>query len=122
MVKIGFTGHRDKKCNSAQLDLILKEFPDAIWVTGGAVGFDNQVEDFHREVRWGEDPVILRPNYSEYGPKKAPLIRNEEIVNQSDLIYTCYDGRQKGGTFYTISYAKKLGKEVRYLEVEKDEL
>lgn len=114
-MKIGFTGHRDKKCNPNQLDLILKEFPDAIWITGGAVGFDNQVEEFAKGK--AIQNIIIRPDYTQFNTQ-APLIRNCEIVFQSDLIYACYDGREKGGTFYTINYAKKLGKEVRYLEVE----
>ncbi len=39
---ISFTGHRDKQCDEADLSALWKEFPGAVWVTGGAIGFDRQ--------------------------------------------------------------------------------
>jgi hypothetical protein len=37
---IAFTGHRDKLCNEADLEKVLKDYPNAIWVHGGAIGFE----------------------------------------------------------------------------------
>lgn len=38
--------------------------------------------------------------------------RDEEIVDKADMLIAFYDGREKGGTYYTIKYAEKKGIEV----------
>lgn len=39
-MKIAFTGHRDKLANEADLEKVLNDYPNAIWVHGGAIGFE----------------------------------------------------------------------------------
>lgn len=105
---IGFTGHRDKITDPAELMAIHKLYPNAVWVHGGAKdGFDKQVNDFALSVGKirGTTLIVIRPNYGKYPPNIAPLIRNKEIVNMADLLICCYDGRKKGGTFQTRNYA-----------------
>lgn len=111
---IAFTGHRDRRCDEALLCALAAEFPRAVWVHGGARGFDEQVRAYAE--RHGISADERRPNYAAYPPKAAPLIRNREIVDQADLLIACYDGRERGGTYYTIRYARERGVEVRIWE------
>lgn len=46
---------------------------------------------------------------SEYYFKECFFVRDRYLVDNSDLLFAMYDGRVKGGTFYTVKYAK--GKE-----------
>lgn len=113
---IGFTGHRDNECLAQELVHLAEMHPGALWVHGGAPGFDTQVSHFVTNYghRYGLAQERIRPEYKKYPPKFAPLKRNETIVDMSDLLVACYDGRQTGGTYYTVEYAKKAGKPIVY--------
>jgi len=52
----------------------------------------------------------ILPDYAKYG-KSAPLIRNKEIVDKSDLIIAFWNGESKG-TKYSIDYAKTKQKKI----------
>ena len=110
---IAFTGHRDKLADISFLDNLPK---DAIWVHGGAIGFDMQVESY--TIAYKIKTKIIKPDYAKYG-KSAPLIRNQEILKGADLLVACYDGRKGGGTYYTINLAKKLGIKIIYAGIAK---
>lgn len=103
-VRVAFTGHRNRTTYELELAAIAHCFPKAVWVHGGAKGFDSQVEDYAHKL--GIKTHVIRPDYNRYG-RGAPLIRNKEIVSGAKLLVACYDGRQTGGTFYTINFAKK---------------
>jgi len=103
--------------NPRGFDIIASKYPEAIWVHGGASGFDTQVHLYAKEH--SIDVLVIRPNYKEFPGKIAPLKRNETIVETCDVIYACYDGRNRGGTLYTINYARKIGKPVRLLHAQK---
>lgn len=110
---ISFTGHRNKLAKESDLEQVLKDYPDSIWVHGGAIGFDTQVEQFAR--KHGIKTVVIRPDYKSYG-KLAPLVRNDEIVKLGEKLIALYDGRVGGGTYYTIKRARELDKEVRVIK------
>lgn len=78
-------------------------------ISGGAIGIDTLAEKVADERRISKS--IIRPEYDKYG-KKAPLIRNKEIVERADYIIAFWDGKSRG-TKFTIDYAKKLNKKVR---------
>ena len=40
--------------------------------------------------------------------------RNEYMVDNSDLVLAFWNGEESGGTYYTLSYAKKKNKRVFY--------
>ena len=105
-----FTGHRDKILSIDKLDEIANLYPDATWMHGGAIGFDNQVALYAKSHNINQ--IVIRPDYQNNEPKIAPLIRNKTMVEQSDLVIACYDGRNIGGTKYTIDYARKRGKQI----------
>ena len=84
-------------------------------ISGGARGIDRAAEayaDAH-----GLAKRIFLPDYQKFG-RRAPLLRNEQIVQAADLIIAIWDGASRG-TKYTIDYAKKAGKPVRVFLVEK---
>lgn len=111
-MRIGFTGHRDRFADERELDILREDHPGAVWVHGGAPGFDTQVDDYAKAH--GIDRDVKRPNYKDpaVDPKRAPLLRNREIVDSVELLVACYDGQQTGGTAYTVRYAHEKGVEL----------
>lgn len=52
--------------------------------------------------------TLISPFYS----KSCMLTRNRFMVDNSDRIIGVWNGAFRGGTFYTVKYAKSLGKEI----------
>lgn len=46
------------------------------------------------------------------------LVRNDYMVDHSDLVLAIWNGEQAGGTWHTIQYAKAKGKQVDIIRVE----
>lgn len=44
------------------------------------------------------------------------LKRNRFMVDNSNFIIGSWDGRKRGGTYYTLNYAKKLNREIILLD------
>lgn len=107
---ICFTGHRDKVTDPAELYAIANQYPGAIWMHGGARGFDSQVDAYARDHCIQVE--VVRPNYSMDDYRYAPLVRNRKMVDAADLVIACYDGRKTGGTWFTINYARRMKKDV----------
>ena len=84
-------------------------------ISGGAIGIDTLAEEVADKRRISKS--IIRPEYDKYG-KKAPLIRNKEIVKRAELVIAFWDGKSRG-TKFTIDYAKKLNKEVKIYIADK---
>lgn len=109
-MNIGFTGHRNKHTEDGELGWIAHRYPGAIWIHGGAIGFDSQVAEYAKEH--GIEQIVVKPEYDKWPKMVAPLKRNEVIVDMADMMVACYDGRFKGGTKATIRYAVSKGKPV----------
>ena len=111
---IGFTGHRDKVTDDRFIYEIEEKYPGAVWVHGGAEGFDTQVNSVARTLgkHTKEQLIVLRPDYKNYSAKYAPLVRNKYIVRMTSVLYAMWDGRMQGGTYQTIMYAKNSDCEV----------
>lgn len=113
-MNIGFTGHRDKFTEPSDLLDIAKRYPGATWISGGAIdGFDSQVNIFC--LLADIELIEYLPDYQKYARDVAPLRRNDIIVARADMLFACYDGRKRGGTFYTINRAKEKGIPIMYL-------
>ncbi len=48
--------------------------------------------------------------------KNCMLLRNNFIVDNSSLLLAYYDGRKKGGTYYTVNRAKKREIDIEYFK------
>lgn len=81
----------------------------AMLISGGAVGVDTLAEEYAKQH--GLPIRIIRPDYALYG-RKAPLMRNRQIVECADLVVALWDGSSRG-TVFTVDYARERGVPVR---------
>jgi len=96
-------------------------------IHGGCVGADmefhllakawcDKVHVYPGHFANNPDNISFRGNYGDADfikESETHFKRNRAIVNNSDVIIaTPYDNNKKGGTWYTINYAKKKGKPV----------
>lgn len=90
----------------------LPEGTDEI-VSGGAKGIDTCAAEFARanNIKLTE----FLPDYKRFG-RGAPLKRNITIIEYADTVLAFWDGKSKG-TAFVIDNAKKLGKEIRVIEL-----
>ncbi len=137
-IKIAFTGHRYLSLPQvvSYLDKLHADHPDAIWITGGAVGLDTEaalyamrhvirlwlVLPFPPHVMskyWNADQKSALHNTWEYAEKTTVLApsydvsiyqrRNERMVDLSDMVAAFWDG-SRGGTGNCVGYVKSVGK------------
>lgn len=80
-------------------------------VSGGARGIDSCAADFAR--KHGMRLIEFKPDYEKFG-RRAPLVRNIDIVNECDYVLAFWDGKSRG-TKYTINRAEKRGKPVKII-------
>lgn len=74
-------------------------------ISGGAVGADSHAKHF--AVKNNIPIVEFLPDYKQYG-RKAPILRNIQIVNNCDFLLAFWDGSSRG-TRFTIDYAVRKG-------------
>ena len=131
-MKIGFTGTRNgmlsmqRKKFDIDLDMVQEHSLDPFaneFHHGDCVGADADGHDvadehnFHIVIHppvkndlraWKDGDEVREPN--------TYFARNRNIVNETDILYACPptdEELKKGGTWYTINYARKVGKPVR---------
>ncbi len=85
-------------------------------VSGGAVGIDSLAELYAE--RHGLPTRIFKPDYGTYG-KRAPIVRNDEIVKYAQYVLAFWDGSSHG-TAYTVATCIKEGVPVKVVTLEKD--
>lgn len=121
-LRVGFTGTR-KGMTDEQKQTVLRllyEFAPAWCHHGDCVGAD---ADFHHLARRLHTEVKIHPPSNpklrahligdDIAPEKPYLIRDRDIVEAADVVIAAPDGVQeklKSGTWYTIRYARQLGK------------
>jgi len=100
-----FSGHRNVTTHEHELLAVELRAPGAIWLHGGARGFDAQVAAYAEE----RDILTLaiKPDYENYPPKQAPMVRNYRMLELADMVVLCYDDRPNGGTAYVFRQAAK---------------
>ena len=97
-----------ENCKEKYQDLILSYSPEFI-VSGGAKGIDAYAAQLSKDLNI---PLLeFKPDYKTYG-KNAPLVRNELIVKNSDVIIA-FPSESSTGTYDTIRKARKVNKTVR---------
>lgn len=93
-----------RSCPPIDIASYLPFVPDII-VNGGAKGADTYAKEYALER---DIPIVeFLPDYGKYG-RKAPLIRNIQIVDNSDFVLAFWNGTSRG-TKFTIDYAEKRG-------------
>lgn len=55
-----------------------------------------------------ETKIVCSGSYSRH----KLLVRDKWMINQCDAVIACWNGITSGGTYYTVSYAQKLGKPI----------
>ena len=101
-MKIAVIGSRTLKINNLQ-EILPKDTTEI--VSGGAKGIDECARNYaiSKNIKLTE----FLPNYKKYG-KKAPLIRNIEIIEYADKVFAFWDGNSRG-TAFVIKECKKRG-------------
>lgn len=84
-------------------------------VTGGAKGVDTCAEEY--ALAHNIKLTKFLPEYSKYR-KSAPLKRNIQIIEYSDLVLAFWDGSSRG-TKYVIDNCNKLDTTVKIIYCEK---
>ena len=93
-----------RTCPPVDIGSYLPFVPDTI-VSGGAKGADTYAKDY--ALKNGIPIIEFLPDYKKYG-RKAPLIRNMQIVDNCDFLLAFWNGTSRG-TKFTIDYAEKRG-------------
>ena len=112
-MEIGIVGSRTFK-DYAYLATILEPYFIALSsenlkiISGGARGADTLAENYAENN--GLECTIFKPDWDKYG-KAAGFIRNQFIVDNSDIIIAFWNGESKG-TRDTIDKARKVKKPI----------
>ena len=98
-------------------DEILQYLPDNTdtIISGGAVGVDTIAAHFARAQ--GFELIEILPDYATHG-RRAPTIRNREIVRMADFVLAIWDFVSRG-TAHTIACCIEEQVPVRILGVKK---
>lgn len=106
-MKLGIVGSRDFN-NYLEFQVAVLPFLSNITeiVSGGAKGADSLAERF--AVEHNIKMTVFKPDWNKYG-RSAGMIRNKDIVENSDFVLAFWDGVSKG-TKNSINRCKKLGK------------
>ena len=80
-------------------------------ISGGAAGIDSAAERYARGHGIAFRKIL--PDYEQYG-RRAPLIRDTQIVEESELVLAFWDFSSRG-TSFTISECLRLGVPVRVI-------
>ncbi len=82
-------------------------------VSGGAKGVDSCAADYAKKNDLSLK--VFLPEYKKYG-KSAPLKRNIEIIDYSDIVIAFWNGVSKG-TKFVIDKCNEKGKEIRVIKI-----
>lgn len=85
-------------------------------VSGGAKGVDAIAKEIAGQL--GIPFTEFLPDYQTYG-KRAPLVRNDRIVDYADMVLSFWDGQSRG-TQYVIGECLKRGKRIVYIPLKGD--
>ena len=118
MITIGISGSRGfthyESFKKAVLFYISSIKEDVQFVSGGAhSGADKLIEKFCIEE--SDHLIVHLPDYETHG-KKAPILRNTFIVDDSDMMIFFWDGKSRG-TKDTIEKAKNKGIPIRIVKI-----
>ncbi len=137
MIKIAFTGHRHLKYEDvvSKLEELHSRFPDAVWITGGAIGLDSHAAKYAMlhgvrlwlilpfpskvmSLKWSTAQNAFLSECIKYAERLSVLSpvfamrvyqdRNIRMVQLSDMLTAFFDG-SRGGTANCVNYARSIG-------------
>lgn len=108
---VGSRTFNDYNLLKEKLDDLNKKYNIVKIVSGGARGADQLSEIWARENM--KPTKILYPEWKKHG-KSAGIIRNKEIVSESDYVVAFWDGTSKG-TKSSIEFAQQFNKHVEII-------
>ncbi len=113
-MRVAVIGSREG-CDNA-VERICKALPPSTSeiISGGAKGIDTAAKE--AAAKLGIPFCELLPDYAAYG-KRAPLVRNDAIIDRADMVIAFWDGQSKG-TQYVIGECLKRGRRVVYVPLE----
>jgi hypothetical protein len=106
-MKLAIIGSRDFN-DYELLSATLDNYSIDLIVSGGANGADTLAERYASLHQI--ETLIFKPDYKRYH-RGAPLKRNLEIVDASDIVIAFWDGKSRG-TKHAIDYALSQNKRV----------
>ena len=74
---------------------------------------DTDIERYESILSRADEVNILSERYD----PECMLKRNRYMVDKSELVIAVFNGKQRGGTFYTINYAKRRGVKTLILDL-----
>lgn len=105
-MKVAIIGSRDLVINDLEKYL---PFNTTEIVSGGAKGIDECAKKYAEQK---SIPIkIFLPEYEKFG-KRAPLVRNIQIIEYADTVVAFWNGISRG-TKYVIDNCKAKGKEIK---------
>ena len=115
-MRVAVIGSRHIPSDAAEL--IKEHLPDFTTeiVSGGATGIDTVAKAVAKEL--GIPCKEFLPDYARFG-KRAPLVRNDEIIDYADMVLAFWDG-ESHGTQYVIGECLKKSKRVIYIPLKGD--
>jgi len=129
----------------AECERLTREHPRPICITGGALGTDTLVAEYclaaglQYTIYLPFPPSVHTQHWSEPNRRHLQTLmegavyvgwlgaeydvalylrRDEWMVRDADLVIALWSGRRSGGTYHTLSYARRCGVPVRTLRVE----
>lgn len=115
-MKLAIIGSRT--CPPIDMMSHLKHLPTGV-ASGGARGADTYAREFAQKYKLPLQEFL--PEYDKSPPKKAPLIRNKQIVEACDCLVAFWDGQSRG-TKFTIDYVVQMGKPVKVVNYITNEI
>ncbi len=119
IIKVAIVGSRDYPHLDfvrAIVQQIHRKYPNAIIVSGGARGVDRAAEEEARRLGM-RPPKVFLADWNAHG-RAAGMLRNSEIVAESEIVLAFWDGRSRG-TLDTITKAQAAGKRVFVYDLHK---
>ena len=96
----------------------IRSLNPSVIIHGGAIGVDKIANGYAHKNKM---PVIVRkPDYEKYG-RRAPIVRNQEMVHLADTVLIVYEKTITAGTATTLKMARTRGKIVHILDLNQEE-
>ena len=118
-MRVAIVGYRNIEYDNLQKKayaLLCQNIPSGATeiVSGGAVGIDALAEIYAKQN--GLPMKVFKPDYAKYG-KRAPLVRNDEIIHYAQYVLAIWDGASRG-TAYTVAACIKDGIPVKVVTLD----